>query len=164
MTIISQFEIYMPHLKPEKMHVTYMPSVDEFTPKTPRYYTLTHSDSTGDIFLSIGQSYDTAKISKLYTRFMRDEVLAELKIEDNEISLNLHYHICGGFIFGWAKLRYKIFCRFISYNVEAIRFGDKALFDQNPEFDKAKIIIHFHASKEKYDKIEQRGILEEYKL
>jgi hypothetical protein len=154
----------MPSLKAEKIHVTYLPGLSEFYPLTPRYYTLTHSDRTGDLFLSVGTSYDVEKLSDLYTRFMRDEVLAELKSEDGELSLNLHYHVCGGFVFGWAKLRFKIFCRFISYNVQAIRFGDKAFFEKNPGFDKARVLIHFHSSNKKYEKTEEKGFLSEYKL
>jgi hypothetical protein len=154
----------MPSLKAEKIHVTYLPGVSKFYPLTPRYYTLTHSDRTGDLFLSIGTSYDVEKLSDLYTRFMRDEVLAELKSEDGGLWLNLHYHVCGGFVFGWAKLRYKIFCRFISYNVQTIRFGDKAFFEKNSEFDKAKVLIHFHSANKKYEKTEEKGILSEYKL
>ena len=152
----------MPSLKAEKIHVTYLPGVSEFCPLTPRYYTLTHSDRTGDLFLSVGTCYDSKKLSDLYTRFMRDEVIAELKNEDGELSLNVHYHVCGGFVFGWAKLRYKIFCRFISYNVQAIRFGDKAFFEKNPEFSKARVLIHFHSSNKKYEKTEEKGILSKY--
>jgi hypothetical protein len=154
----------MPHLRSEKIHVTFLPGASEFAPLSPRYYTLTHSDRTGDLFLSVGTAYDTEKLSDLYTRFMRDEVLAELKSEDSELTFNLHYHVCGGFVFGWAKLRYKIFCRFISYNIQAIRFGDRAIFEKNPEFDKAKVLIYFHSSNKKYDKTEEKGILSEYKL
>jgi hypothetical protein len=154
----------MPSLKAEKIQVTYLPGVSKFYPLTPRYYTLTHSDRTGDLFLSVGTSYDVEKLSDLYTRFMRDEVIAELKSEDGGLSLNLHYHVCGGFVFGWANLRFKIFCRFISYNVQAIRFGDKAFFDKNPEFDEARVLVYFHSSNKKYEKIEEKGILAEYKL
>jgi len=153
----------MPHFKPEKLHVKYMPGVTECSPKTLRCYTLTHSDSTGDLFLSIGQCYDTEKISKRYTRFMRDEVLAELKCGNDELSLNLHYHVSGGFVFGTAKLRYKILCHYVSYNIQAIIFGDELFFDENPEFDQATILVHFHSSNKKYEKTKKWGMVGEYK-
>jgi len=95
---------------------------------------------------------------------MRDEVIAELRNEDNQPSMNLHYHVSGGFAFGWAKLRYKIFCHYITYNLQAIRLGDRAFFDANPEFENAKIAVHFHSTNKKYDKTEQRGILADYRL
>jgi hypothetical protein len=43
----------------------------------PRKYILTHSDITGDLFLSIDTDYDKRALSNWYTKFMRDEVLAE---------------------------------------------------------------------------------------
>jgi hypothetical protein len=116
----------MARLIPEKLHVKYLPGASIDTPVTPRYYMLTHSDSTGDLFLSIGQCYDTKQISGLYTRLMRDEVLAELKTDSEEPSLSVHCHVSGGFIFGRAKWRYRIFCSELSLVLEAIRFGDKA--------------------------------------
>lgn len=153
----------MPHLKPEKLHVKYMPGVTAYTPKAPRCYTLTHSDSTGDLFLSIGQCYDVEKTSKLYTRFMRDEVLAELKYED-ELSLNMHYHVSGGFVFGNAWLRYKILHRYVSYNIQAILFGDKSFFDKNSEFKQAPILVRFHYSNNKYEKTKKWGIVGEFTI
>ena len=95
----------MTRLTPEKLHVKYLSGASSDTPVTPRYYTLTHSDSTGDLFLSIGQYYDTKEISKLYTRLMRDELLAELRTDSRALSLNVYCHVSGGFVFGRDKWR-----------------------------------------------------------
>jgi hypothetical protein len=48
-----------------------------------RCYTLTHSDTTGELFLTIGPDFDRAQISGLYTRLMRDEVLAEWREDED---------------------------------------------------------------------------------
>ena len=99
----------MTRLIPQKLHIKYL---NDFAPDAqvaPRFYTLTHSDSTGDLFLSIGQCYDRKQISGFYTRLMRDEVLAELKEDQKGLSLNVHCHVSGGFVFGRAKWRYNIF-------------------------------------------------------
>lgn len=45
----------MSHLNPNKLHVDFMGSVTQEGPVVPRAYTLTHSDSTGDLFLTIAQ-------------------------------------------------------------------------------------------------------------
>ena len=45
-------------------------------PVTPRCYTLTHSDTTGDLFLTVGPEFDRAQISGWYTRLMRSQVLS----------------------------------------------------------------------------------------
>ena len=68
----------MKRLNPEKLHVTYLGGTTPEKLTLPRRYTLTHSDRTGELFLSIGREYDTKQTSRLYTRLMRDEVLAEL--------------------------------------------------------------------------------------
>jgi len=67
----------MSRLKPEKLHVRFAAGVTPDEPITPRRYTLTHSDATGDLYLTIGPDYDRRQISGWYTRLMRDEVLAE---------------------------------------------------------------------------------------
>jgi hypothetical protein len=154
----------MPRFKPHKLHVTYMPGITEFVPITLRCYTLTHSDSTGDLFLSIGHCYDTEKTSKRYTRFMRDEVLAQLKNENSELSLNLHYHVSGGFVFGNAGLRYRILRRYVSYNIKAIMYGDRSFLDSNLEFDQVPILVFFHSKNKKYEKTEKWGLVGEYKM
>jgi hypothetical protein len=153
----------MTRLVPEKLHVKYLSGASPEAPVTPRYYTLTHSDSTGDLFLSIGPCYDTEKTTKLYTRLMRDEVLAELKKDSNELSLNVNCHVSGGFVFGRAKWRYSIFCSELSLVLEAIRFGDKAFFDHNPKLDQIQVLVHFKSTNKEFNKTEKWGSLGDYK-
>jgi len=154
----------MTRLIPEKLHVKYLLGASPDALATPRHYTLTHSDSTGDLFLSIGQCYDTKQISKLYTRLMRDEVLAELKKDSEGFSLNVHCHVSGGFVFGRAKWRYNIFCSELSLALEAIRFGDKAFFDRDPKLDQIPVLVHFKSADKRYNKTEKWGSSGDYKL
>jgi len=154
----------MTRLIPEKLHVKYLPGASPDTLVAPRYYTLTHSDSTGDLFLSIGSRFDTKQISKLYTRLMRDEVLAELKMDSEGLSLNVYCHVSGGFVFGRAKWRYKIFCSELSLVLEAIRFGDKIIFDSDSKLDQAPVLVHFRSTDKRYSKTENWGFLADYKL
>jgi len=70
----------MGELYAQKLHVTFHAGTSPGILEFPRCYTLTHSDRTGDLFLTIGAKYDQKQIAGLYTRLMRDEVLAELKI------------------------------------------------------------------------------------
>ena len=64
----------MNELNPQKLHVTFQKGISPQQLSLPRRYTLTHSDATGDLFLSIGAEYDQKQISGFYTRLMRDEV------------------------------------------------------------------------------------------
>ena len=154
----------MTRLIPEKLHVKYLHGATPDAPVAPRFYTLTHSDSTGDLFLSVGSCYDKKQISGLYTRLMRDEVLAELKKDSEGLSLNVHCHVSGGLVFGRAKWRYNIFCSELSLALEAIRFGDKAFFDHDPKLDEIPVLVHFKSTIKKYDKTEKWGTLKDYKL
>jgi len=151
-------------LIPEKLHVKYLSGATVDAPAAPRLYTLTHSDSTGDLFLSIGPCYDKKQISGLYTRLMRDEVLAELKEDSEGLSLNVHCHVSGGFVFGRAKWRYNIFCSELSLALEAIRFGDKGFFDSDTRLDKTPVLVHFKSTDSKFNKTEKWGSLKDYKL
>jgi len=146
------------------MHIKYLSDFAPDAQVAPRFYTLTHSDSTGDLFLSIGQCYDRKQISGLYTRLMRDEVLAELKEDQKGLSLNVHCHVSGGFVFGRAKWRYNIFRSELSLVLEAIRFGDRAFFDRDPKLDEIPVLVHFKSANKKYDKTEEWGLLGDYKL
>jgi hypothetical protein len=95
---------------------------------------------------------------------MRDEVLAELKKDSEGLSLNVHCHVSGGFVFGRAKWRYNIFCSELSLALEAIRFGDKAFFDRDTRLDMTPVLVHFKSTDKEYNKTEKWGLLGDYKL
>ncbi|MBY9015666.1 MAG: staygreen family protein [Candidatus Lokiarchaeota archaeon] len=151
----------MTDLNPDKLHVVYKDSVDEVSLKLPRKYTLTHSDSAGDLFLTIGSDYDFEQISSLYTRFMRDEVLAEWQKNNDQYELHIYMHVSGGFCFGWAGLRDRIFCYHLPLVLQAFKYGDKKLIEEMPEIENSDIIVHFQSKNKKYDRIENFGQIKE---
>jgi hypothetical protein len=149
-------------LNPEKLHVTYLTGTKPSYVTLPRRYTLTHSDRTGELFLSIGSEYDTKQISGVYTKLMRDEVLAELSDEGDSLVFKVYCHVSGGFVFGTAKWRYNIFQSELSLALEAIRYGDGTLFEQNPKLDDAPVLIHFQSTDSRFNKVENWGAMLEY--
>lgn len=153
----------MTRLIPEKLHVKFLLGMNPASLETPRYYTLTHSDTTGDLFLSIGPYYDTKQTSKLYTRLIRDEVLAELTKDSDQLVLNVYCHVSGGLVIGRAKWRYSIFCSELSLPLEAIRYADKSFFEQDPQLDQASVLLHFKSTNKKYNKIEKWGTIADYR-
>jgi hypothetical protein len=146
---------------PEKLHVVYKDSISSSKSIIPRKYTLTHSDSTGNLFLTIGTDYDYNQISGLYTRFMRDEVLAEWKQMNDHYELHVYLHVSGGFVFGWASMRDKIFRHHLPLVLQTIKYGDKALFKNFPFLSKSSIIVHFNSKNKKYNKTENFGIIKD---
>ena len=154
----------MKKLNPEKLHVTYLAGVSIKDMTMPRCYTLTHSDITGDLYLSIGSQFNKKQISNLYTKLMRDEVLAEWQEKEGELYLNIYCHICGDICFGWASLRNQIFRSELPLAIEAICNGDINFIVNNPTLKEAIIIVNFHATKRKYNKTENWGRVKEYIL
>jgi hypothetical protein len=83
----------MKRLDPTKLDVEFAQSTRENGPIEPRAYTLTHFDSTGELFLTIGSGYGAKQIGGWYTRIMRDEVLAEWRESDGVFELHVHCEV-----------------------------------------------------------------------
>ena len=154
----------MARLNPDQLHVKWLDETTSTGPVSPRHYTLTHSDSTGDLFLTIGKSYDLAQIAGWYTRLMRDEVLAEWQYCEGQWFLLVHCHVSGGLVFGSAAWRYQIFQRELPLVLEAFRYGDHQLFLTHPELDQASAKVKFNAVQPVYQRVEEWGYLRDYSL
>ena len=152
----------MSRLRPEKLHVKYENDTVPDAFHLPRRYTLTHSDATGDLFLTVGKEYDQEAIRGFYTRLMRDEVLAEWLDGESGLELHLYCHVSGGFVFGTAGFRFNIFRRELPLVLEAICYGERALFTNQPPLKSAPILVHFHAKQKRYNHVESWGKPEDY--
>jgi hypothetical protein len=153
----------MGRLDPEKLHVSYVDDTACTSTLIPRCYTLTHSDLTGRLWLTIGREYDSRQLSHCCTRLWRDEVLAEWQAAPDEVALNVHCHVSGGFVLGWPRLRNAIFRRELPLALEALCIGDQALFDTQPALDHAPILVHFHAEQARYAVTENWGCPADYR-
>ena len=147
----------MSRLRPDKLHVEFAFGAEPEGPTTPRRYTLTHSDATGDLFLTIGAEYHRKQTSGWYTRFMRDEVLAEWQEDEDGPSLHVHCHVSGGLVLGPAAWRDAIFRQELPLVLEAFRFGDRTLFESEAQLDGSPIWVHFHARQHSYNRVESWG-------
>lgn len=154
----------MSRFKPEKLHVRFDRGTAADGPLVPRRYTLTHSDATGDLFLTVAAEYDNAQISGLYTRLMRDEVLAEWREDDTGPALHLFCHVSGGLVVGTARWRYAIFRSELPLVLQAFRYGDRALFQAQPGLDAVPIWVHFHSSRRRYRRVESWGSMADYRI
>jgi hypothetical protein len=154
----------MSRLDPRKLHVRFAAGVAAQGPLTPRRYTLTHSDSTGDLFLTIAPEVDQKQISGWYTRLMRDEVVAEWQEGEEGAALHVFCHVSGGLAFGSAGMRYGIFRRELPLVLEAFRCGDAGLFLARPDLDQASIWIHFQSADRRYHKTERWGTPGEHRI
>jgi hypothetical protein len=149
-------------LDPCKLHVTFAPGVSSEGPVVPRAYTLTHSDSTGNLFLTVGPTFDCRQTSGWHTRLLRDEVLAEWRTEDTPW-LEVHCHVSGGLLIGSARWRYGIFRNHLPLVIAAFRYGDRELILAEPALDEATIRVRFHSNSLRYDITETWGQLRDYR-
>ena len=152
----------MSRLNPAKLNIRWRPGVTTQGPVSPRRYTLTHSDATGDLFLTIGADYDRGQVGGLYTRLMRDEVLAEWVDTAGGFGLDVHCHVSGGVVFGSAAWRESILRMHMPMVIQAFRQGDAALFAGQPELDRSPVSVHFHSHRPTYDRVEPLGMLGDY--
>ena len=153
----------MSEFNPEKLHV--QSNFQENIEKSvfPRKYTLTHSDITGDLFLSIGPEYDHKKLKNLYSRLLRDEVLGEWQNKDRA-RLDIHCHCSGGIVLGSAKWRDSIFRHHMPMVLKALCYGDRPFLLKNRHLQKTPIYIHFHASQKRFNRKEKWGVIRDYML
>jgi hypothetical protein len=153
----------MRRLRAEKLHVHYSGGATADAPLHGRKYTLTHSDLSGDLFLTVGMEFDQMTIGGWYTRFMRDEVLAEWTDADGGPKLHLYCHVSGGFVVGSAAWRNAILQRELPLVLEAFRYGDRLLFEAHPGLDTSTILVHFQSNRAKYHRVEDWGRPEDYR-
>ena len=122
-------EGYLSNFNPEKLSVEYIDGVTAAGPVIPRRYTLTHSDLTGELFLTIGIHYAWEKINPL-----RDEVLGEWRPYGNSLNYCVNLYIDQGeYDLNIAEKRNEIFRRELPLALTAIRYGDRFLFHLYPE-------------------------------
>jgi len=63
---------------------------------------------------------------------------------------------------GTAKWRNNILKTELPLVLEAIRYGDRAIFERNSELDRAPIFVYFKSNKKRYNRIELWGKLADF--
>ncbi|KZV45327.1 senescence-inducible chloroplast stay-green protein 1 [Dorcoceras hygrometricum] len=131
--------------------------------KLPRTYTLTHSDITSKLTLTISHAINNSQLQGWYNKFQRDEVVAEWKKTEGEMSLHVHCHVSGGH---WlldlcAALRYSIFSKELPMVLKAFVHGDRNLFKKYPQLEDAMVWVYFHSNRPKFNKVECWGPLKD---
>jgi hypothetical protein len=131
-------------------------------PLRPRRYTLTHSDRSGALFLTIGADFDHGALRTLQVRLMRDEVLGEWSAEASRPRLELHMAAQGGLpLFGTARMRVGIFRRCRTLVLGVLAYGDSRLLTAHPRLAEAPVVAVFHWRKGPEER-EDWGRLEQY--
>ena len=148
----------MKKLNPEKLYVDFRTGVTMMEPVIGRKYTLTHSDITADLFLTVGLQFAFDKVNA-----MRDEVLAEWRTNHGIPFLFVYVYIDGQFGPEVSAMRNAIFRRELPLALEAIRYGDRKFFAAHSDLGHAPIWIHFDSTNPEYNRFENWGTPDDYK-
>jgi hypothetical protein len=149
----------MSRLNPEKLSVEFRDGVTTTEPVMFRHYTLTHSDITAELFLTIGLSYAYDK-----TNAMRDEVLGEWIKDKEDYLFYVYLYVDGKFGPMVSAIRNYVFRRELPLALEAIRYGDMEFFNAHPELDNSPIIVNFISSNPEFNKTENWGTFSDYDI
>jgi hypothetical protein len=113
--------------------------------------------------MTIGHDYNKTQISKLYTRLMRDEVLAELINKGDHLEFRVYCHVSGGMIIGTAKWRNNIFHSELPLVLEALRYSDRTLYETDTNLDRTPVSIYFHYHNNTLNQVESWGTISDYR-
>ena len=150
----------MREIKTEKLTVEFRQGVTPIAPIIPRRYTLTHSDITAQLFLTIGSSYAFDKLNAT-----RDEVLGEWVNLNNCYYYYVYLYIDGQFIDpSKAPIRNEVFIRELPKALKAIRYGDDKFFALHSKLKQAPIIVFFNSSIPWFNRIENWGTFSDYEI
>ena len=149
----------MSKFNPEKLTVEYRDGVSATEPIISRSHTLTHSDVTGQLFLTIGTQFAWDKVNS----DMRDEVLGVWSMEGNNVYYNVFVYIDNGeHDLSAAMRRNEVFRRELPLALTSIRYGDRFLFKCYPSLDYAFIFVTFISSYPKLNKQECWGTFNKF--
>lgn len=142
---------------PDKLETTFVEPITLYSPIKGRKYTLTHSDETGMLFLTIADEYNYSAINK----DLRDEILGVWKTYDNSYKLFLYAYV-GDFDYFTSLNRYNTFKYHMSSAIQAIIYGDRELFKKYPKLANTPIYVKFDSSIPIFDNYEFYGYIKDY--
>ncbi|WOL03575.1 hypothetical protein Cni_G12295 [Canna indica] len=128
-----------------------------------RAYTLTHCDFTANLTLAVSNTMHGNKLMGWQTTLNSDDVVAEWKKINEEISLHVHCYVSGSSLLQdlAAGFRYHIFSKELPLVLKAVVYGDSVLFGKHPELLEAKVWVYFHSKSKKYNRLECWGPLKD---
>ncbi len=144
---------------PEKLKVEFKDGISIKEPIITRKYTLTHSDETGDLFLTVDEEYDYKKINPL-----RDEVLGNWVKEEDEYILDIMVEVDGNKDLAQTAIRDKIFREELPLALKAIIYGDEIFLKENEILNSSKVRINFKSKYPEYNLVEIWGSINDYKM
>ena len=146
---------------PERLSVEFRNGMTDIGPILPRHYTLTHSDTSGELFLTISTQFAWDQLNKE----LRDEVLGVWQLHENQLTYHVFVYLDHGeHDLTNVKRRNEIFRRELPLALTAIRYGDRKLFYCYPSLDCVTITVNFISSYRAFAKQEVWGTFSNYAI
>lgn len=143
---------------PNRVHVEFRDRISATQPILDRKYTMTHSDDTAQLYVTIGKRFAQDKFSSI-----RDEVLLGFEPYGQQIQLFGSVIVDTGDPNQNSELRNRIFLEEMPLALKAIRYADRELYDGNSQLDEVPIVIWFQSMNDKYNKLYKFGSMKEYR-
>ncbi len=147
----------MRELNSKKVFVQYRNYMKPYDPITGRKYTITHSDTTAELFVFVADDYAKDQITE-----MRDEVKVAWEVYQKRLALIGSVLVDDDNINGNTDIRNRIFYNEMPTALQALRNADRFLFEREPELDNAPVWIHFISKNPIYDKTYEFGVIGMY--
>lgn len=148
----------MRDLSPQKVFAQYREPMRPDHPVMGRKYTITHSDTTAELFVFMADDYAQDQVTR-----MRDEVRIAWEPAEKGVFLLGSVVVEGKGVMGSPQIRNAIFLKEMPTALQAMRQADRFLFDKYPSLDGAQVLIHFVSSNPTYDKTYDFGAIGSYK-
>ncbi|KAJ6306914.1 hypothetical protein OIU78_022091 [Salix suchowensis] len=134
--------------------------MNQYSAIIPRTYILSHCDFTADLTLTIS---NVINLDQLRGWYSKDDVVAEWKKLEEQLVLLVHCYVSGPNLMLdlAAEFRYHIFSKEMPLVLEAVLHGDSALFTDHPELRDSLVLVYFHSSSPKYNRLECWGALKD---
>lgn len=148
----------MRELNLKKVFVQYRDIMKPHAPILSRKYTITHSDTTAELFVFVAENYAEDQVTK-----MHDEVRIAWDQNKKELLLIGYVTVDNEDVQGSSFIRNKVFYNEMPTALQALRQADRFLFETLPQLDNTPVIIHFISSNPVYNKSYNFGIIGNYK-
>lgn len=145
-------------LDPQKVFVQYRDIMRPYGPVMNRKYTITHSDTTAELFVFVAKNYAEDQITSL-----RDEVKVAWEQYEKGFALIGSVIVDGNGVIGNAYARNNIFYNEMPTALQALRKADRFLFEKEPNLDNTPVFIHYISSEPEFYKVYDYGMIGLYK-
>ena len=145
---------------PRRLSVEFRTGITDEKPVEGRKYTLTHSDETGELFLTVALTYAYDKVNSI----KRDEVFGEWKRVDKRFIFKIYVYVDGNGGKTDAARRDKIFRKELPLALSAIKYGDRKFLEYNKELLDSQIIVRFISAYDEFNKVENYGTFKNYNI